>query len=187
MLPPHSRAILAGVTAPRKCYNIALVGFMGTGKTSVGSLVASLLHFQMLDTDQMIEEGAGRSISQIFAQDGEPKFRALERQVVESLAGTKGAVISTGGGLAANRDNLENLKKHSLVVCLWASPETIWERVRHQSHRPLLHDPQPQEKIRRLLAEREPFYRQADVLIGTDQRSVREIASHIRHHWDRQQ
>ena len=89
------------------------------------------------------------------------------------------SVISTGGGLPAFGDNLERLKRYSLTVCLWASPEKIWERVRHQSHRPLLQGPEPQKKIRELLATRAPFYKQADVLVNTDLRSLREVAQQI--------
>jgi len=163
----------------RHLVNLALVGFMGTGKTSVGRLVAEHLHFDFLDTDEMIQTRAGRTIADIFAKDGEPAFRTLERQVVAELAERKKTLISTGGGLPANLENLEALKTHALVVCLWASPEKIWERVRSQSHRPLLHDPDPQKKIRDLLEIRAPFYRQADVLINTDVRSAREVAQQI--------
>jgi shikimate kinase len=163
----------------RHLVNLALVGFMGTGKTSVGRLVAELLRFDFLDTDEIIQTHTGRAITDIFAQDGEPAFRALERQVVGELAGRKNTVIATGGGLPTNLDNLNALKAHALVVCLWASPERIWERVRSQSHRPLLHDPDPERKIRELLKIRAPFYQQADVLINTDQRSAREVAQQI--------
>jgi shikimate kinase len=152
---------------------------MGTGKTSVGWLVAENLHFEFLDTDEMIQTRTGRSIADIFAKDGEATFRALERQIVSELSTHERAVISTGGGLPANPENLAALKEHALVICLWSSPEKIWERVRHQSHRPLLHDPDPQKKIRDLLAAREPFYKQADVLINTDLRSAREVAQQI--------
>jgi len=152
---------------------------MGTGKTSVGRLVAEQLHFEFLDTDDLIQTRTGRTIADIFSHDGEPAFRALERQVVGELTGRKNTVISTGGGLPTNRDNLEALMAHALVVCLWAAPGKIWERVRNQSHRPLLHDPNPQKKIEELLKIRGPFYRQADVLINTDQRSAREVAQQI--------
>jgi shikimate kinase len=167
------------VHSVRHLVNLALVGFMGTGKTSVGRLVAEQLHFDFFDTDDLIQIRTGRSIVDIFAKDGEPAFRALERQIVGELAGRKNTVISTGGGLPTNLENLEALKTHALVVCLWASPEKIWERVRYQSHRPLLHDPDPQKKVHELLEARAPFYRQADVLINTDQRSAREVAQQI--------
>jgi shikimate kinase len=163
----------------RHLVNLALVGFMGTGKTSVGRVVAEQLHFEFLDTDELIQSRTGRTINDIFGKDGEPAFRMLERQVVGELAGRTKTVISTGGGLPANLENLTALKAHALVVCLWASPERIWERVRHQSHRPLLHDSDPERKIHELLKIRAPFYRQADVLINTDQRSAREVAQQI--------
>ncbi len=159
--------------------NLALIGFMGTGKTSVGRLVADHLGFEFLDTDELIQTRTGRSIADIFAKEGEPAFRALEKQVVQELSQREKTVTSTGGGLPTNPENLAALKSFALVVCLWASPEKIWERVRNQSHRPLLHDADPQKKIRELLSAREPFYKQADVLINTDLRSVREAAQQV--------
>lgn len=159
--------------------NIALIGFMGTGKTSVGHALAILLHFQMLDTDELIEERAHKRIADIFRDEGEARFRELERDIVSELTRCRRIVIATGGGLAAQPGNLDSLKTHSLIVCLWASPGAIWERVRHQSHRPLLQDPDPPRRIHQLLAEREPFYRQADVLINTELRSVREVAHQV--------
>ena len=154
---------------------------MGTGKSSVGRLIAEQLHFTFLDTDELIVAQVGRPITDIFAQQGEPAFRALEHQVVEQLTGRTQTVIATGGGVPVNPANLASLKIHALVVCLWASPEKIWEHVRGQSHRPLLHDPDPLARIRELLAQREPFYRQADVLVNTEMRSVREVAQQIVH------
>jgi shikimate kinase len=165
----------------RHIVNLALVGFMGTGKTSVGRLAAEQLHFDYVDTDELIQTHTGRIIADIFKTDGEPAFRALERKVVLELASRTKTVISTGGGLPANPENLAGLKTHALVVCLWASPEKIWERVKNQSHRPLLEDPDPQKKIRELLAVREPFYKQADVLMNTEIRTVREMAQQVAH------
>jgi shikimate kinase len=159
--------------------NLALIGFMGTGKTSAGRLVAESLHFEFLDTDELIQARTGRTITDIFSNNGEPTFRALERDVVDELAGRTKTVISTGGGLPVNADNLASLKNHALVVWLCASADRIWERVRNQTHRPLLHDPDPQRKIRELLELRTPFYRQADVYINTDLRSAREVAQQI--------
>ena len=163
----------------RQPASLALIGFMGTGKTSVGRLVAEHLGFEFLDTDELIQARTNRTIADIFAKDGEPAFRALERQMVLELSTREKVVISTGGGLPTNPENLAALKSFALVICLWASPGKIWERVRNQSHRPLLHDADPQKKIRELLAVREPFYKQADVLINTDLRSVREAAQQV--------
>ncbi len=168
----------------RQFRNISLIGFMGTGKSSVGRLLATQLGFEFLDTDELIESRACRKIREIFAQAGEATFRALERQVVEELRHKEKTVMATGGGLPINPDNMASLKEHSLVVCLWASPEVIWERVHHQSHRPLLQHPNPKEKIRELLEGREPFYRQADVLINTELRSPKEVAQQVLHQFN---
>lgn len=161
--------------------NLALIGFMGTGKSSVGRLLARELHFDFVDTDHRIEERTGKRISEIFAQEGEAAFRELERKMVCELEQRKDMVIATGGGLPANQANLDSLKTHALVVCLWASPESIWQRVRHHSHRPLLESPDPKARIRELLDKREGYYRQADVLINTDSRTVHEVAQNILH------
>ena|ERR1041384_2486404 len=169
------------MTAMRPIHNLALIGFMGTGKSSVGRLAADLLRFTYFDTDQVIEARAHKSISDIFEQDGEPAFREWERRIVEELNPRTKTVISTGGGLPTNEQNLVSLKTHALVVCLWASPEIIYERVREHTHRPLLNEPDPLEKIRSLLAAREPYYRQADVLVNTGQRNVREVTAQVIH------
>jgi shikimate kinase len=152
---------------------------MGTGKSSVGRLVAELLQFKFLDTDEIIESQAGTSIAAMFEQHGEAHFRAWEKRVAEELAQQSQLVISTGGGLPANDANLASLKSHALIVCLWATPEKIYERVRNQSHRPLLKHPDPLGKIRELLAIREPYYRQADILVNTGLRSMREVALQV--------
>lgn len=169
------------MTEGRRFSNIALVGFMGTGKSTVGQIVASMLHFRFLDTDEMIESKAGKRISEIFASEGEEKFRDYEKQVVTQLRELTGVVISTGGGMVTRPENLASLKEHSLVVCLWCSPETIFRRVGHQSHRPLLQVERPLERIRELLQERAPFYRQADVLLNSEFRKPREVATHVVH------
>jgi shikimate kinase len=165
----------------RSIHNLALIGFMGTGKSCVGRVAADTMHFTFLDTDHVIEARAGKAISDIFAQDGEQAFRQWERRIVEELTRRQKTVIATGGGLPADETNLASLKTHALVICLWASPETIWERVRGHDHRPLLNESDPLAKIRELLAAREPYYRQADVLVNTGMRSVREVAQHVVH------
>ncbi len=171
------------MTGSRQIRNIALIGFMGTGKSSVGRLLAEQLHYSFLDTDEMIEASAGKTVSAIFAEDGEPAFRKREQEIVTELAARNRTVVSTGGGLGANEQNLANLKEHALVVCLWASPDKIWERVRSQTHRPLLREADPLAKIRELLAARERFYKQADVLLNTELRSVKEVAQQVLHQY----
>lgn len=163
--------------------NIALIGFMGTGKSTVGQLVAEQLGFRFVDTDHFIEGRVGKPVAQIFADAGELAFREIERRLLCEMADWTRTVIATGGGLAAQPGNLDVLKGFALVVCLWASPETIWERTRHQSHRPLLKTPDPEARIRELLAEREPHYRQADILIRSDQRAARQVAQQIIHQY----
>lgn len=166
---------------PRQMRNLALIGFMATGKSSVGRWLARRLGFEFVDTDTLIETRCKRRISEIFEQEGEAKFREYERDAVRELAGLSRAVISTGGGLAANEDSLERLKEHCLIVCLWAGEETIWRRASHNTHRPLLQDADPRQRIQTLLSARTPFYRQADVMVTTDFRSVKQVAEHVLH------
>jgi shikimate kinase len=165
----------------RQIKNIALIGFMGTGKSSVGHLVAEDLGFHFVDTDQVIEERLGITITELFARHGEAVFRQFESDVVRELETREHWVISTGGGLAVNPQNLASLKTHSLVICLWATPEIILERISGQNHRPLLQTPDPLARIQELLEKREPFYREADVLIQTGQRPPRDVAQQVVH------
>ena len=167
--------------APRDIRNLALIGFMGAGKSTVGQSVAHRLRCDFVDTDQLIEQRAGMPIAQIFATRGEAAFRELEREVVESLAERRRTVIATGGGVGANPEHLASLKRHALVICLWISPEAVWQRVRHQTHRPLLQVPDPQARIRELLAERQPVYRQADVLMNSGLRQLPQVVQNVVH------
>ena len=106
------------MTAPRNIRNIALCGFMGTGKSSVGRIVAEQLHFAYLDTDTVIEARAGKTISQIFEEQGEPAFREWEKRIVRELTLRDRTVISAGGGLVVDAENMASLKSHAVVVCL---------------------------------------------------------------------
>lgn len=168
----------------RNIRNIALIGFMGTGKSAVGRQLAEQLRYELVDTDELIESRTGQTINEIFRLKGEPAFRELEKQVVAELTTRSQIVISCGGGLAANQANLDSMKTHALVICLWAAPEKIWQRVRNQTHRPLLQDPDPMAKIKSLLAAREPFYRQADVIVNTDLRSVKIVTQQVIHQFE---
>src|SRR2546428_13571189 len=136
------------VNTPRLFQNLALVGFMGAGKTAVGRLVADRLRFDFVDTDGLIEARAKKTISDLFAQEGESRFREYEQQLMGEIGHLHKTVIATGGGIGANPMHLANLKEHALVVCLWASPETIWERVCKLTNRPLLMDSDPFARIR---------------------------------------
>jgi shikimate kinase len=169
------------VQSPRVIHNLALIGFMGTGKSSVGRLAAENLRFEFFDTDDWIEKQTGKKVSEIFAQNGEDAFRKMEEEAARTLTTRRHLVISAGGGFVANPNNLASLKSHALVICLWASPETIWERVRTQTHRPLLQSADPLEKIRELLKDRWAAYHQADAMIHTGIRSPREVAQQVLH------
>jgi shikimate kinase len=167
------------VNNARAIHNLALVGFMGTGKSTIGRIVADLIQFGFVDTDALIEELLGRSISDIFAREGEAAFRQYEKRALQSLALRRDIVIAAGGGLVVDPANMASLKTHALVFWLVASPETIWERVQTQTHRPLLQGPDPLSKIRALLEAREPAYRQADVFVHSALRCPKEVAQQI--------
>ena len=118
--------------------NIVLVGFMGSGKTTVGKLIAEQTGMPLLDMDSMIVERTGKSINQIFADEGEAHFRQLERELVKELSAKQGQIISTGGGIVLNPDNIADFEKTGLVVCLLVDKETVLERIQHDTSRPLL-------------------------------------------------
>ena len=160
--------------------NIVLVGFMGTGKTSIGRRLSSQLRMRYVDTDDIVERDSGRRISDIFAEDGEPAFRELESEAVRKVSKLHNHVISTGGGVVLREVNMTELKRNGIVFCLTATAEEIYRRVGHQAHRPLLQTPDPLAKIQSMLAERRPYYAEADHMIRTTGRSFGEIMSHIR-------
>ena len=163
----------------RKIQNIALTGFMGCGKTAVGRVVAKVSGFEFLDTDQLIEDHVGMSIPRIFQEHGEDAFRRYERDVVKLLANRKNTVIATGGGLLVDHSNMDTMKKYSMVFCLWASSESIWRRVKDQSHRPLLQTENPKQLIVGLMKERKSAYCRSDMLVNTEYRSAKEVAQLI--------
>jgi shikimate kinase len=147
--------------------NLYLVGFMGTGKSTVGRRVAEKLGFRFIDVDQAIEKQEGLTVTQIFALKGEGFFRELEREFIENGHPCSNCVVSCGGGLSLPDGMPELLQKKGVAVCLWASPEVIYERTKGNSKRPLLNVDDPLSKIRKLLAQREPRYRAVGNLVST--------------------
>ncbi|MCF7849191.1 MAG: shikimate kinase [Kiritimatiellales bacterium] len=158
--------------------NIVLVGFMGTGKTTLGRLLAARTGMKLVDMDSIIEERAGKLISDIFAQEGEAHFRQLERALVQELAAESGLVVSTGGGIVLDPDNIADFERTGLVVCLLLSAEAILERVRHDDTRPLLSGDKV-EKIRELLEFRRPLYEAIEHRIETDGLTPEQKATQI--------
>lgn len=157
--------------------NVILIGFMGTGKTTIGKRVARSLGFRFIDTDQLIAKKAGKPIPKIFAEDGEDAFRAMETEILRERAAKSGQLLSTGGGIVTREENLSLLREAGFVVWLRAKPETIWDRVRHSRNRPLLKTEDPEKTIRDLLAGREALYEKAAHLtIKTDGLTLDETA-----------
>lgn len=143
--------------------NLALCGFMGTGKTTVGRLASHALGLEFVETDAVVEKLAGKPIPAIFAEDGEPRFRTLEREAVRRVAARDGVVISLGGGVVLDERNVAVLRASAMIVCLEASEEAIFQRTTRDgtAARPLLVKPDPRREIHRLLEARAPYYRAA--------------------------
>jgi len=160
--------------------NIILTGFMGVGKTSVGTQLAKDLGYTFVDTDTLIEADQNMTITAIFAKHGEPYFREIEEKIIQEVTQKENQVVSTGGGAVIRDMNRDAFKKAGLVVCLTASPEVIYGRIRHETHRPLLQTPDPTAKIKELLESRARFYAQADVTIDTAEKSVDDVIKTIK-------
>lgn len=161
--------------------NIILIGFMGTGKTSVGRLLASRLGRSFIDLDKKIEQEEGRTIPEIFQQDGEMYFRQKERSVVVKASRLTGAVIATGGGAVLDHDNVIRLKNSGILIGLTADPMTILQRTERRNNRPLLNCEDRLSQIEKLLSQRKPFYEVADYTLDTVASSPQQVAEQIIH------
>ncbi len=148
--------------------NIVLVGFMGTGKSSAGRILAERLGMVFIDMDDEIVRREGVSIPDIFKDRGEPAFRALERALVVELADKTGYIVSTGGGIVLNPDNIRDFSQTGRVFCLKATPEAILKRVEHDTNRPLLQGGDRLAKITELLGKRQALYDAIPDQIDTD-------------------
>jgi len=156
-----------------------LVGFMGTGKTAVGSELAKKNKWRFVDLDDLIEFKEKRSIADVFAKDGEPYFRRLESQVLKEVSKEKKFVVACGGGIVINPQNIKTMKKTGIIICLTATPEMILKRTSGYTHRPLLNVKDTKKQIELLLKLRAPYYAQADSTIDTSGICVKEVTGKI--------
>lgn len=163
-----------------KSNNIILIGFMGTGKSSVSEKLSEILKMKKIDTDQCIEVKENKTIDNIFSDYGEDYFRQCEKDILIDLHIEKNAIISCGGGIVLKDENIELMKKMGRVVLLTATPKTIYERVKHSTNRPILNKNMNEEYITNLIEKRKNQYlKAADIIINTDSRSINEICEDI--------
>jgi shikimate kinase len=166
--------------------NLILVGFSCSGKTTLGRNVARRLRLRFVDSDRYIEDLTGRTIPDIFREDGEAAFRALERSALAEIMEDSNQVVSTGGGAFIDPENRDLLRDGNLVIHLQVRPETVVDRLRNSKSgrpRPLLDNPDPLERVIELMAERKDAYTAAHVTIGVDDRSRYEIVGELRRRW----
>jgi len=159
--------------------NIVLTGFMGAGKSSVGRKLAKKLGMNVVDTDDVVERNAGMKISQIFEKYGEAHFRELEKKAVEEVSELQNHVIITGGGVVLKQENMKNLRRNGIIVYLHARPEVLYERVKKETHRPLLQVKDPLKRIKELLGFRAPFYANNDFTVDTSGLTVEQVVEEI--------
>ena len=159
--------------------NIYIVGFMGTGKSSVGKLLAARRRWHFVDLDEFIELRQKRRIVDIFAKDGEPYFRKIEKKALKEVSAQDKFVVACGGGIILNKDNIKLMKKTGMLICLSATPGEILKRVSTDTHRPLLNVEKPLKHIELLLKMRAPNYMQADKIINTSNLSIKQVVQKI--------
>ncbi|HEY9034699.1 MAG TPA: shikimate kinase AroK [Pseudomonadales bacterium] len=167
--------------------SLILVGPMGAGKTTIGKLLAQELNLPFKDIDHIIVERCGADIPWIFDVEGEAGFRRREHQVLQDVLAAEPAVIATGGGIVSQAENRELLKKSGGVVFLHATVDQQFERTAKDKNRPLLQQDNPREVLRRLMAQREPWYREvADLVVETGRNRPRAVIQAIVHYWRKQ-
>lgn len=159
--------------------NIVLIGFMATGKSTVGRRLAQCLRRNFVDTDKEIEAVTGKTVAQIFARDGEKRFRSEENLLVKKLVSREGLVIATGGGLVLNPENFELLRENGIFIALTSTPDVIYRRIKSKRQRPLLAKGDLRENINRLLQERWETYQRADLIVDTGIRTLDETVGQI--------
>ncbi len=165
----------------KRLNNIFLVGPMGAGKSTIGRQLAEALSFQFEDSDHEIQRRTGVDIPTIFEYEGEEGFRNREQQVIAEMTSQEGIVLATGGGSVLREVNRQNLTARGVVIYLHCSPEQQFARTNRDRNRPLLQTEDPLERLRAIMAEREPLYRQvADMVISTEKRGTSSVVKEIR-------
>lgn len=160
--------------------NIFLVGSMGAGKSTIGKQLAKTLRKEFLDSDNEIEKRTGVDVAYIFDVEGEDGFRKRERLVIEELTEERDVVLATGGGVILDADNRARLVSRGFVVYLFAPIDLLVERTSRDRNRPLLSDGNPRDRLKELIEERDPLYRQvADLVMETDERSTRLVVKDL--------
>jgi shikimate kinase len=159
--------------------NIILIGFMGTGKTTVGMILAERLNCPFADSDALIEARANLSISDIFKSYGEKYFRILENEVIRNIINIGRMVIATGGGAVLNPENFKIIKENGIVIALDASPDTLWARLKNDCTRPLLASDNPRNTLESMYKIRRPVYSQAHHVVSVDDKNPEQIVEEI--------
>jgi shikimate kinase len=159
--------------------NIVLIGFMGTGKTTIATKVARMLKMRYVSTDDLIEKREKSTISEIFRNKGEGYFRNVEAAVVKEVSVMDEVVIDAGGGVVLRDENMENLRSSGVVINLTADEEHLIARTKKYRHRPLLNVDDPKRKIRELLAKRAPLYAKADQTIDTGKLTIDQVVKKV--------
>lgn len=159
--------------------NLVLVGFMGSGKSTIGRIVADQLGLHFVDVDQWIEKKTGILIADIFKKRGEESFRMLETQAIQELAVKDYSVIATGGGVVLRSENMEALSKNGILIHLRVDVATVIARTRNHTHRPLLATQDPSIAIQKLLMERQPLYEKTPHAVDTNRRLAKDIAQDV--------
>lgn len=159
--------------------NIILIGFMGTGKTTVGRQLAGDMGTSFQDMDHLIEEYTGMAISDIFDQKGEKYFRELETRILKDVIRGTDKIIAAGGGAVLNPENATIMKKNAVVVALTAKADTLWERLKDSTDRPLLRGENPKERLQQLYEQRKGLYQDADFIVHVDGKTPAAVAKEI--------